>query len=277
MSESDFAVPVSGKPFVFILGMHRSGTSCLTGCLERCGLNLGAVRRTGRFNAKGYYEIQTLERLHNQILGLNGGSWHQPPVTIISIHPLHQKALKVVADQLSIHRPCGVKDPRLLLLLDDWLKLIKSPYKLVGTFRHPLAVARSLKLRNGISEKQGIDLWLKYNDRLVQRHKTAPFPLIAFDLADADYYCRCIAVLALELGMWPSHSHLRHFVSQELEHQTSKKSVLPTACRETYDYLQKNRLKETHLPDKQFSRYGGFMQEVIFNLNNRLSFLKRVG
>ena len=32
------------KPFVFVLGMHRSGTSCLAGCLEHCGLHLGDVR-----------------------------------------------------------------------------------------------------------------------------------------------------------------------------------------------------------------------------------------
>ncbi len=44
-------------PFVLNLGMHRCGTSCLAGCLERCGLHLGDVRRTGRHHARGYYGI----------------------------------------------------------------------------------------------------------------------------------------------------------------------------------------------------------------------------
>ncbi|WP_173204579.1 hypothetical protein [Sphingopyxis sp. BSNA05] len=40
------------RPFVLILGMHRSGTSCLAGALERCGLHLGDVRRTGTHNKR---------------------------------------------------------------------------------------------------------------------------------------------------------------------------------------------------------------------------------
>ncbi len=67
------------RPFVFVLGMHRSGTSCLAGCLETCGLHLGDVRRTGRYNAKGYFELADLVQLHDQILGLNRSSWHNPP------------------------------------------------------------------------------------------------------------------------------------------------------------------------------------------------------
>ena len=195
-------------------GMHRSGTSCLAGCLERCGLTLGAVRRSGRFNAKGYYELKALERLHEQILGLNGGAWHQPPKQLV-VHPYHQQALKEIAEQLSGHRPSGVKDPRLLLLLESWLELLAPPIRLVGTFRHPLAVAHSLARRNGIAEKEAINLWLLYNHALIRQHRAAPFPLVAFDLSDVDSYCRSVAALALELGLSPRLSHLRHFVSQD--------------------------------------------------------------
>ena len=38
---------------IFVLGMLRSGTSCLTGILEEAGLFLGDVKRKSRFNAKG--------------------------------------------------------------------------------------------------------------------------------------------------------------------------------------------------------------------------------
>ena len=31
------------RPPVAVIGMHRSGTSCLAGCLEDLGLNLGDV------------------------------------------------------------------------------------------------------------------------------------------------------------------------------------------------------------------------------------------
>ena len=231
--------PAALEPFVFILGMHRSGTSCLAGCLERCGLTLGAVRRSGRFNAKGYYELRAVARLHEQILGLNGGAWHDPPKRVV-VHPYHQQALKEIADQLSVHRPSGLKDPRLVLLLDSWLELVAPPIRLVGTFRHPLAVAQSLARRNGIAEEEAIDLWLLYNRALIRRHRAAPFPLVAFDLANVDSYCRTVAALALKFGLSPKLSHLRHFVSQALEHHPAAGLSLPPACRETYAYLQEH-------------------------------------
>jgi hypothetical protein len=230
------------KPFVFILGMHRSGTSCLAGCLERCGLRLGAVRRSGRFNAKGYYELKALERLHDQILALNGGTWYQPPKQVV-VHPYHQQALREIADQLAAYRPSGVKEPRLLLLLESWFPLIAPPIRLVGTFRHPLAVAQSLTRRNGITKEAGINLWLHYNQALIQRHQAAPFPLVPFDLSDVDSYCRNVAALALELGLSPKLSHLRHFVSRELDHHPTVGLFLPLACREPYAYLQDHCLR----------------------------------
>ena len=41
---------------VVILGMHRSGTSCLTGSLQDKGLYLGQVSQRGTFNKKGNRE-----------------------------------------------------------------------------------------------------------------------------------------------------------------------------------------------------------------------------
>ena len=41
---------------VIILGMHRSGTSCLTGCLKEYGLHLGDVSESNKHNKKGNQE-----------------------------------------------------------------------------------------------------------------------------------------------------------------------------------------------------------------------------
>ena len=41
---------------IAILGMHRSGTSCLTGCLQQMGLNLGKVSDFNEYNLKGNKE-----------------------------------------------------------------------------------------------------------------------------------------------------------------------------------------------------------------------------
>jgi hypothetical protein len=38
---------------IIILGMHRSGTSLVAGCLEAAGLYLGPVNNYAPFNKKG--------------------------------------------------------------------------------------------------------------------------------------------------------------------------------------------------------------------------------
>lgn len=249
--------------------MHRSGTSCLAGSLERCGLYLGEVRRTGRFNAKGYYELKSVERLHDQILGSNQASWHHPPQHV-QVHPDHRQALEEVAGQLSRRRPCGLKDPRLLMVLETWLKLTPPPLALVGTFRHPVAVAQSLFRRNGLLEEEAIDLWLQYNTMLIRWHQAKAFPIVEYNLSDVEVYCGAVAALALELGLTPNLSQLRRFVSLELEHHRFADAPVPPSCREVYAYLQQHRFQPQisdtmlHLSNGGRARLHGAVREASF-------------
>lgn len=238
LSASDPTINTNAEiaPFVFVLGMHRSGTSCLAGCLELCGLFLGEVRRTGRFNAKGYYEIEAAQRLHDQILGLNQGSWLTPPSSI-KVHPQLGQALTKIAEQLSQRRPCGIKDPRLLLLLECWREIAPKPQALVGTFRHPLAVAESLHHRNGIPIDKGVNLWLRYNEMLIERHRTAPFPVVEYSLTEVDPYQMAVEQIARQLGLKPRTKQLRGFISRNLSHHSSDAPV-PAECRSAYSYLK---------------------------------------
>lgn len=230
--------------FVFILGMHRSGTSCLAGSLECCGLFLGeANRRKGLHNAQGTLEIRQAVQIHNQILRANGGSWHKPPARAKA--KWHQKwALQKIAKRLSKQVPCGLKDPRLLLLLDIWTEFVDS-YSLIGTFRHPAAVARSLAQRHHIQEEKTYSLWLTYNTKLVQWHKRYHFPIIEFDLTDAELYCQTVASAASALGLLPNMDRLHQFAEPRLDHCSSPKEPVPAICQETYVYLQQHRCLHT--------------------------------
>jgi hypothetical protein len=224
--------------FVLILGMHRSGTSCLAGALEQCGLFLGSVRRTGIHNRKGYFELAALSRIHEEILATNGGSWDAPPARVC-VSPRHLHALGRVADFYAHHRPCGLKDPRLLVLLDAWLPLMPQPRTLVGTFRHPLAVARSLWARNRLPEAVAIDLWNRHNSELVSQHRLRPFPLVEYDSNTPESYCQTVSVLAESIGLAPLLPRIREFVDASLDHQRSQgRMPIPASCRETYEYLR---------------------------------------
>lgn len=236
--------------FVLILGMHRSGTSCLAGCLEHAGLYLGNVNRCAAFNVKGNFELKEVWHLHNQILKANGGSWHQPPAEVRADEE-QKEALRGIADRLSKHAPCALKDPRLLLLLDMWMEIVESPV-LIGAYRHPVAVARSLSRRDQMAESDAFNLWLFYNAELVQRHKAAPFPIVKFALSSVETYCRIITTLAVTLGLSPDMAKLREFVSTELDHHLCPEDPVPEICADTYAYLERNAYRPP-MPDDEIS------------------------
>lgn len=225
--------------FVFILGMHRSGTSCLAGSLERCGLFLGDVVRRSPHNARGNHELRAALHVHNQILRASGGTWRQPPARV-RLTWRQERALKAIAAPLVERAPSGLKDPRLLLLLDAWTELVDS-YTMVGTFRHPAAVARSLARRNQISQAKACNLWLAYNGELIRWHRRHRFPIVEFDLSDVETYCRTVAAVATALGLKPDMDKLYEFVSPGLDHAPPAHEPVPATCQEMYAYLQHHR------------------------------------
>ncbi len=221
---------------LLIVGMHRSGTSCLAGSLERCGLYLGEVSRVNPHNARGNHENRGVSKLHEQILQRSGGAWLQPPEKIRASR-VQSKVLHDYAANLATHHPAGLKDPRLLLLLDLWAELAPS-YRLAGSFRHPLAVARSLERRNQMPADEALALWLAYNQRLVNIHKQSSFPLIEFDLSDPEAYCAAAARMAAALGLQPDLPAIRQFISAELEHANTRLLPLPAGCQALYEYMK---------------------------------------
>jgi hypothetical protein len=222
--------------FVFVLGMHRSGTSCLAGCLERCGVHLGEVSRQDPFNAKGNHELRDVVRLNEEVLAAAGGAWDDLPAEVV-VGEEHQAAIRQVADDLLLNAPCGLKDPRVLPLIETWREAARRP-TFVGTFRHPAAVARSLASRNEWPAEKSFALWKSYNEALVTLHRADPFPIVAFDLSNADDYVARVAGVAISLGLKPDMSALRDFVSSDLDHAPISDEDVPPDCRELWDYLQ---------------------------------------
>lgn len=167
---------------VLIVGMHRSGTSCLAGMLCQYGLFLGDVSQKSRFNPKGNQESQEVRCINEQLLNAHGGSWYQP-VEVKTVPPLLSLRILRYRKLISGNNPWGIKDPRLLFCMDAWRR---PPDMLVGTFRHPAAVKESLDLRNKMRRNpvpfsDWEKLWYQYNRQLVDLYRCFPFPMVNFD------------------------------------------------------------------------------------------------
>ena len=163
-----------------VVGMHRSGTSCLAGTLMECGVEFGEVSRQNRFNAKGNNENQAIMDLHDRILADSGGTWRSPPSAIRWQAP-HRDARDAIIGGFRARRSAawGFKDPRALLVIDGWREALPH-MELVGVFRHPDSVAQSLANRSMIGRKDALALWSRYNRQLLALHRQQPFPIIFF-------------------------------------------------------------------------------------------------
>lgn len=185
---------------VCVLGMHRSGTSCLTGLLQQRGLSLGKHHQWNRFNQKGSRENQDFVDLNEQLLADNDGSWMQPPKRL-AWEARHEQAARTLVDSFPKDLSWGFKDPRSLLLLDFWEAQIRQ-LRYVGVFRHPAAVAKSLRRRSAgkLDEPRAMALWCRYNQILYDLYQREPFPLLCFDW-DAQQFTRRAAAAAKSLGL----------------------------------------------------------------------------
>lgn len=185
---------------VLILGMHRSGTSCLAGSLQALGLTLGQVHEWNPYNLKGNREHPSIMNLNDAVLAHSGGAWDQPPDQPCWTQA-HARERDAILGELERGGPgaWGFKDPRTLLLLPFWLEALDRP-SFVGTFRHPARVANSLRARGQMPIEVGLALWLTYNQRLLDLYARSPFPLISFDLPEVEY-AAAIAGVAQALGL----------------------------------------------------------------------------
>lgn len=190
---------------VTVLGMHRSGTSAVAGMLADHGVDLGPVSEKNRFNPRGNREIQELNRLHDRVLERSGGSWWEPPARIRVRRGDFRRRNEILTTIPG--ETIGVKDPRMILLLDFWRDLEPRP---IGVIRNPVAVRDSLERRAHerprrhpqLSSARWEGLWLTYNRALLEERRRHEFPVIDFDRSDdlAGQVKGALAFWGLETG-----------------------------------------------------------------------------
>lgn len=157
-----------------VLGMHRSGTSVLTGCLHLLGVNLGhsLMPPAEGQNKAGFWENIDLVTVHDILLRDLGCNWNM--VGALPVEWLESEAAekartsirRLIEEHYLGQGMWAVKDPRMCRLMPLWLPILKEmgcTPAFVVTVRHPLEVARSLAKREKFSLRKGLLLWLTHN------------------------------------------------------------------------------------------------------------------
>jgi hypothetical protein len=164
---------------IVILGMHRSGTSCLAEMLAPIAATDARAAVRNWDNARGHHEMLDLVRLDEAVLAHSGGHWLAPPADVRWADD-HAAARDRLLQARVDGRPVLLKDPRMLLVLPFW-RASAVPFDAVGIVRHPLAVARSLEAWREMPLAEGIALWTAHNRALAADRDAHGTPMIEFD------------------------------------------------------------------------------------------------
>ncbi|MCC6214939.1 MAG: hypothetical protein IT376_08730 [Polyangiaceae bacterium] len=164
---------------VLVLGMHRSGTSCLAAMLAAGGAAAAGDTVRNWDNARGHHERLELVRLNEDVLAQGGGHWLAPPREVRWTATHARERDRLLAGPVAGLPPL-LKDPRTVFTLPFW-RASQVPFRCLAVVRHPLAVARSLASWRGVSLAAAIALWSAHARLLLEDQARNDAPLVDFD------------------------------------------------------------------------------------------------
>ena len=217
---------------VFVLGMHRSGTSALAGTLHQLGIQFESdVDRltSGRDNPNGFFERTSIGHFNDLLLSTQGWAWHTASLATLDIDKTltHIDQARHIIDELSTDNPIGLKDPRSCLLMPFWRRALLDRFEAIVITRDPAEVAWSLHVRDGLPVTVGLALWIAYNMHLANGIQGMNPHILRYEnLVDSPTTeLASIAQFLQERGLPVLH--------QQSDFETAAKSIDPTLRRAT--------------------------------------------
>lgn len=157
---------------LIILGMHRSGTSALTGVLCRLGFSVGKnLLSANQFNPRGYYENSRLTNYLDNFLRSIGRTWSDQrllPEGWLDSDASKEAVSdisKIILEEYDLQLPIVIKDPRFCRLV-PLLKMVFDEVNFnphyIFSIRHPIAVMNSLCQRDFFRPQHSALLYLAH-------------------------------------------------------------------------------------------------------------------
>lgn len=162
----------NSRTAIVVLGMHRSGTSALTGVLGQMGCDLPKdLMAPADMNAKGFFESDGITGLNESLLASAGQSWFSFPrfpadwFASPKAAEFSERAVEQIEASYGRSFLYVIKDPRICRLLPFWKPAIaraNSRPLFVCIHRHPLDVSASLSRWANYEPDYSLLLWLRH-------------------------------------------------------------------------------------------------------------------
>jgi len=192
---------------VFVLGMHRSGTSAITGMLAQAGFAAPVDQMPANtVNPKGFWESLSIVKLNDDFLEKMESHWSSSlPLPAgwsesICAREWRTALINIIAEVYEGADLPTIKDPRFCRLiygLEPWLasRLIEASF--IITIRNPLEVYNSLQQAQGTDHQIALRLWINSVFMAEQATRGYRRKFISFDVLLQDPYNALAACLQL--------------------------------------------------------------------------------
>jgi len=168
------------------MGMHRSGTSALTGVLNILGTYLGEnMMQPSNDNKKGYFENNDIAALNNYLLKYKFNcDWDVLDELKIDKNNAYLKgAIEYIIEMVFVNNDSviGIKDPKICLLLplyQEALKELEYEIHYVRTSREKSEIVDSIMIRDGFTRKKCekiVDIYLSSLDKHIPNALTISY------------------------------------------------------------------------------------------------------
>lgn len=281
---------------ILIPGMHRSGTSALTGTLSLLDIYLGKDLMEGNFsNEKGYFENLRLFKLNENLLSQIDSSWDDPFFDEEKSKNFNElNDLKTtILDEFQHSKIFAIKDPRLIYLFpayEEVLKELNIDIKIILPYRNPLEVAASLNRRDKMPIEKGMLLWA-YNFLLAEKFtRSYQRVFISFDdllkkPSDTISQISSKISIPLDVKYHENKNSIDTFLEPGLKHHTISNENISNSMpkiileilslKEQFNTTDNKNLKFDELRNELFSYKQLFYNQSIINGLEEGSFAKQ--
>lgn len=178
-------------------------------------------------NPKGFWEVEPIMMLDDELLEHLGGSWDAPPAPDPGWE--HGAGFDVLCerarDLFTAEHPGDTwvwKDPRACVLLPFWKRVLGPSHALLIVLRHPSAVAASLLHRDVLAVELGLAIWERSLRHALRDAAGMPALVVDYDgLVDAP--ARTVREITDFVRRWSAVNTdadgMGELVRRELRHQ----------------------------------------------------------